>query len=426
MLTTHKTHPPSHSLSPPSPLPLAPSPSPQTPQDDLGEARLSLADGASSFAGKLAASEAAKQVAVDRVHALQAMLDSLGAETASLSRGGGGSASASEAAADGSASVSSIDDGPALNSGASSVLLMTPLRQSGLAAEGGAGGRKKGGGQGKWGAAAASAASAEAFEEHVRVNTTRYASLADLNAALAKANFTHSQLIFGIDCTKSNLWNGAVSFAGRSLHDLGGPADAPNPYVLTIRMLADELARFDADGSIPVYGFGDKTSADKSVFPFHTRPEGCAGFDDVLRTYAARIPTISLAGPTSFGPIIRKAVEHVKREQQNSFTILVILADGQVTAVRDTEHALVQASHFPISIVCVGVGDGPWDAMRVLDSGLPKRKFDNFRFVELNQVAAEAKERGVELEDAFVCSALAEVPSQYAEVCRLGILREEG
>ncbi|XVF49746.1 hypothetical protein PTKIN_Ptkin04bG0038300 [Pterospermum kingtungense] len=256
-----------------------------------------------------------------------------------------------------------------------------------------------------------------------------YNSLEQVTDALAQAGLESSNLIVGIDFTKSNEWTGIRSFHRRSLHHIG---DEQNPYEQAISIIGKTLSSFDEDNLIPCFGFGDASTHDQEVFSFYPNETFCNGFEEVLRRYRELVPNLRLAGPTSFAPIIEMAITIVE-QSGGQYHVLLIIADGQVTRRADTEdgqlssqekktvEAIVKASEYPLSIVLVGVGDGPWDMMREFDDNIPARAFDNFQFVNFTEIMSKHMDQSRK-EAEFALSALMEIPSQYKATLELNLL----
>lgn len=240
-----------------------------------------------------------------------------------------------------------------------------------------------------------------------------YKTIEEVQKKLIAAGMESSNLIFGIDYTKSNLYTGEKTFHNKSLHD----CTVENPYMEVIDVLGRTLEKFDDDKIIPTFGFGDIYSTNLKVFPFYPDREA-NGFAEVLQRYKEITPAIQLSGPTNFAPLIYKALEIV-RFNHNAYHILVIVTDGQVTNERETIKAIVDATSYPLSIICVGVGDGPWEAMVEFDDKLPQRRFDNFQFVEFHKLKKKYPEN---FDAAFALHAMMEVPDQYKAIKKLGLL----
>ena len=225
--------------------------------------------------------------------------------------------------------------------------------------------------------------------------------------------------------------------------------DGGNPYEQALEVIADTLHSFDSDQLIPCYGFGDASTKDTSVFSFVEGDRPCYGLNQAVEAYRSLVaPTspggksaVRLAGPTSFAPLIRRAMD-ICASMGNRYHVLLIIADGQVTPPsrsksggkgasdafsqqeKETVEAIVAASYFPLSIVMVGVGDGPWDMMKEFDDNLPMRAFDNFQFVEFAKANTGASEG--ERKARFALSALMEIPEQYRAIQKLGYMNMNG
>ncbi|EQC33034.1 hypothetical protein SDRG_09554 [Saprolegnia diclina VS20] len=203
-----------------------------------------------------------------------------------------------------------------------------------------------------------------------------YATYEDLQRGLRMCGLESSNVVVAIDYTKSNTWTGETSFGGKCLHDIDAEHGALNPY---------------------------------------QTGQPCEGFAGVLARYNQVTPTVKLSGPTNFAAVIHETIRIVKMTRR--YHILVIIADGQVTDEKGTDRAIVEASNYPISIIMVGVGDGPWGTMCDFDDPMRRRRFNNFHFVEFSNSRSASNP-----DIAFATAALKQIPDQYVHIRKEGLL----
>ncbi|CAI8594819.1 unnamed protein product [Vicia faba] len=205
-----------------------------------------------------------------------------------------------------------------------------------------------------------------------------YNSIYELTEALARAGLESPNLILGIDFTKSNECTGMHSFNRKSLHHNG---NGPNTYEQAISIVGKTLAAFDEDNLIPCFGFGDASTHDQDVSNFYP--------DERF-----------------YGQVIRSIdTDQARLSPQEQKTM----------------DAIVEASEFPLSIMLVGVGDGPWDMMKEFDDNMPARVFDNFQFVNFTEIMS-TKFPPSRKEAAFSLATLMEIPSQCKAAKELDLL----
>ncbi|KAJ4977075.1 hypothetical protein NE237_002181 [Protea cynaroides] len=228
-----------------------------------------------------------------------------------------------------------------------------------------------------------------------------------VSSTLRESGLESSNLIIGIDFSASNRKKGQRSFNYQSLHDLSG---SPNPYQQAIDIIGNTLAPFTKDNKIHSYGFGDASTKGDDVFSFHSDLTPCQGFEEVLTCYRKIAQKVYFDGPTCFAPIIEAAIDIVENSG-GQHHVLVIIADDSIRQSKEID-SIVTASEYALSIVYVGVGDGPWDEMKGLADKIHGRKFDNFQFVNFYDIM-KRYENPSEKEAAFSLVSTMKIPMQY-------------
>lgn len=223
----------------------------------------------------------------------------------------------------------------------------------------------------------------------------------------------------------------AIDFTGsngkmtspESLHHVGG--SQPNAYMRAIEAVGNVIQDYDSDKMFPVLGFGARVPPKMDVshefaVNMNANNPSCNGVKGIIDAYKACLTHIELFGPTNFAPVINHvakfaAAAQLEKAARNYF-ILLILTDGIVSDMPETLHAIVSASHLPMSIIIVGVGGSDFEAMNVLDGDAgalqdplvqgAKARRDIVQFVAF---------RNCESPTVLAKHVLAEVPRQVCE-----------
>jgi len=198
-----------------------------------------------------------------------------------------------------------------------------------------------------------------------------------------------------------------------------------NEYQKAIYCVCQILLNYDYDQQSAMLGFGaipnypnlkSKTVSDCFPMTGSFEQQQALGLQGVMDIYSHALKNVELSGPTHFAPIIRETMnvcEQNKLSNNDVYTILLIVTSGKVNDFEETKDLIVKAAALPLSIIIVGVGNGDFTNMEILDGdfGLvnskgEKAKRDLVQFVpfkEYNDMTSLAQ--GV----------LQEVPDQLVE-----------
>mmetsp|Transcript_18204 Transcript_18204/g.42577 ORF Transcript_18204/g.42577 Transcript_18204/m.42577 type:complete len:916 (+) Transcript_18204:108-2855(+) len=181
-------------------------------------------------------------------------------------------------------------------------------------------------------------------------------------------------ILFGIDFTRSNVNPNDPN----SLHRIKG--DGQNEYATAMRTIAGTLADFDPAKEFAAYGFGAKLPPSLTICSDCFSIVGdwfdpkVLGVEAVMKAYERCLHVVHLHGPTRFASLVRTAIQYADCYKeatddlktfrtQMKYTVLVVFADGEFKDSKETLAELAKASHYPLSVIVVGMGDVDIPAM---------------------------------------------------------------
>lgn len=230
-------------------------------------------------------------------------------------------------------------------------------------------------------------------------------------------------MVVAIDFTGSN----GDPMSPSSLHyiDRSGTGRL-NQYQHAILSVGRIIEEYDTNKMFSVFGFGARVRMPdgqftpvQHCFPVYGGGVEVQGTDGVLRAYSDALSNVALSGPTLFAPLIQAstaiAANSQCSQQNQKYTVLLIMTDGLINDMESTIASLVTASTQPMSILIIGVGNENFSGMKVLDgdgarlrSGANVATRDIVQFVPFSEYVAKGPQ-------ALAEDLLKEIPGQLLE-----------
>ena len=95
------------------------------------------------------------------------------------------------------------------------------------------------------------------------------------------------------------------------------------------------------------------------------------GIDGLCEAYKKCLNSVQLYGPTYFSEILNNVAaksSNICSQQSQTYNILLIITDGVINDMQRSIDAIVDATHLPLSIIIVGVGNADFTNMEILDA----------------------------------------------------------
>jgi hypothetical protein len=151
--------------------------------------------------------------------------------------------------------------------------------------------------------------------------------------------------------------------------------DQREEYEKAIVAIGDIVTRYDTDKMYPVWGFGKKFEGVVRHLFQVGKSDKVSGLSGILEAYKSTFEIgESVSEPVVFTQVMQQAaksamsnLEEALNKNMMSYSILVILTNGNIESVAEAKQKLRHISDAPLSVIIIGIGENSFVDMDELD-----------------------------------------------------------